>query len=147
MNKKIIDRLAFLIDSIYPEIPFCDKQDLQDVEPPRFFITCYRTELTPRIQPAGFFYTSNFDLTFDPGSDNPEERSNEVAFTLSAALQKIPREDGTNFRSDNINTQYDSDQGILHIFFDVTTTLHEPNNWEEDPDIKHIQHTTEVEVV
>lgn len=146
MIKDIIDRLALLIDSVYPDIPYCEMQDVQGVEPPRFFIKCYRTELTPRIYPAGFFHTCNFDLVFDPGAEGGEDQCNRVAFKLVPIIQKIPREDGTNYRSDNINTQYDSNSGVLHIYFDVTSSFHEETG-EDIPDILRIHEQTHVEVV
>lgn len=146
MEQKIIDRLALLIDSVYPDYAFCDKEQIQNVEPPRFFITCYRSSVTPRIQTAGIFYTCNFDLMFDPGIGEPESICNEVAFKLLPLLLKIPKEDGTNYRSDNINSEFDKEQGVLHIFFDVTTTLHEVDG-EEIPDIRRLDFNTKVEVV
>lgn len=146
MEQKIIDRLALLIDSVYPDYPFCDVEQSQNIEPPRFFITCYRSSLTPRITNAGFFYTCNFDLLFDPGVDEPETKCNEVAFTLLPLIQKIPKEDGMNYRSDNINSEFDREQGVLHIFFDVTTTLHEDDK-ENIPRILHLNKNTHVEVV
>lgn len=146
MNRKIIDRVAFLIDDLFPDIPFSDMQDTQGIKPPRFFITCYQNSVIPRIEPAGIFYTSNFDLVFDPGADEPEKRCNEIASILLPAIQKIPKEDGTNYRSDNIKSQYDREQEVLHIFFDVTTTLHD-DKADDDPYIKRIYFTTDVEVV
>ena len=128
MEQKIIDRLAFLIDSVYPEYAFCDVEQQQNVKPPRFFITCYRSSVTPRITHAGFFYTCNFDLLFDPGTEEPEQLCNEVGFKLLPLILKIPKE-----------------QGVLHIFFDVTTALHE--ELEEDPDILRLIKHTKAEVV
>ena len=146
MDQKIIDRVALLIDSVYPDYSFCDVEQTQGVEPPRFFITCYRDSVTPRIETAGFFYTCNFDLVFDPGIEEPETLCNEVRFTLLPLLLKIPKEDGTNYRSDNVHSEFDSEQGVLHIFFDVTTTLHETRT-EELPDIERLEKNTIVEVV
>lgn len=146
MEQKIIDRVALLVDSVYPDYSFCDVEQTQGVEPPRFFITCYQNSVTPRIETAGFFYTCNFDLVFDPGVEEPDKLCKEVNFTLLPLLLKIPKEDGMNYRSDNVRSEFDSDQGVLHIFFDVTVTLHEIKT-EELPDIRRIEKDTKVEVV
>lgn len=145
MNKDVIDRLAFLIDKYFPDIPFCDMQDVQGVEPPRFFITCYRSSITPRITHAGFFYTCNYDLVFDPGVEEPEELCNEMAFNLLPLILKIPKEDGKNYRTDNVYSEFDREQKVLHIFFDITLSFKAED--EDIPDILHLIKNTKVEVV
>lgn len=120
MNFKqiIIDQIIKLVDSIYPDYPITESKDIQGIKPPRFLITCYQSEPRKRISHAGWFYDFYFDLMFDPGTDNPEEKCNEVSFYLAPALFKIPN-GGYNFRPNRVESQYDRENNMLHIFIDI----------------------------
>lgn len=140
MIQDVIDCLAKHLNTYFPEYGFSDTQDIQGVEPPRFFITCYRSEVKPRITDGGFFYSSNFDLIFDPGEPD-EQACYEIARKLVGLIRFIPRGDGKSYRADNLYFRYEASEKVLHVFFDVTRNFYDPIK-ERIPDIKHIQTTT-----
>lgn len=145
-RKKMIDSIVLFIDSIFPDYKIAEREIFQDLEPPRFLVTCISGRRKDRIKNAGFFYTCDFDVLFDPGVDGTRELCDEVAFILETALDEIPESEEFNFRPYEISDSYDPKQNVLHVFFSVQITIRE-FTLDEIPDIRELDIHTKAEVI
>lgn len=137
-KKKVTDSISLLLDSLFPDFNICDVEQQQGIEPPRFLIHVYKTDIRQRILKGGRFVTFSIDIIFDPGEDRPE-LINEVELPLLLALEKIPVED-YHYRADDLHSSYDSSQSLIHFYLDITISL---NYFETKDKIEQlIQHTT-----
>lgn len=141
---QITNQIVKAIDAIYPDWNIIDEAMEQDIEPPRFYITCYQTIIKERIQNAGFFLTLYYEILFDPGVEHAETICDDVAFNVMTALRKVSA-DGFNYRGNNIKSEFDSSQGVLHVYADFIVDLKEEP--EEVPRINKLYKNTKVEEI